>query len=136
MVFGTFDMIHDGHLNFFAQARNLATNPFLIVSIARDKNVLRIKDKLPVNNELNRLKQVKKVSSVDKVILGGVRNYLSHILKEKPNIIALGYDQYAYVKGLRSDLKREGLSPRILRLKPYKETVYKTSLLSNKKKRR
>ncbi len=134
MVFGTFDMIHLGHLNFFVQARKLAPNPFLVVSIARDKNVFRIKGKLPKNIELKRLKLVKNVSYVDKAILGGVRNHLTHILKEKPSIIALGYDQKAYVKGLRVDLLREGLSPRIVRLKPYKERVYKTSLLYRNKK--
>jgi cytidyltransferase-like protein len=43
MVFGTFDFLHKGHLNFFKQARSLAKNPYLIASVARDYNVKRIK---------------------------------------------------------------------------------------------
>ena len=43
MVFGTFDGIHRGHLHFFKQARGLVKNPYLIVSVARDVNVKRIK---------------------------------------------------------------------------------------------
>ena len=39
MVFGTFDGLHKGHINFFQQAVKLAKNSYLIVSIARDKNV-------------------------------------------------------------------------------------------------
>ena len=47
MVFGTFDGLHEGHLDFFKQARQLSKNPFLIVSIARDKNVKIIKKIFP-----------------------------------------------------------------------------------------
>jgi len=48
MVFGTFDGLHKGHLNFFWQARKLAVDSFLVVSIARDKNVIKIKGKSPL----------------------------------------------------------------------------------------
>ena len=51
MVFGTFDGLHQGHLNFFKQARNLSKNSYLIVSVARDKNVKKIKGRLPYLNE-------------------------------------------------------------------------------------
>ena len=66
MVFGTFDGLHQGHFNFFKQARALKTlvpgqaknfmkNSFLIVSIARDKNVFKIKGKSPGKNEKERM---------------------------------------------------------------------------------
>jgi len=102
MVFGTFDVLHKGHLNFFRQARALSKKPFLTVSVARDVNVERIKGKKSKNNEKKRLEAVKKISFVNKAVLGGVKNYLTHILKEKPEIIALGYDQKAYVVGLKN----------------------------------
>ena len=44
MAFGTFDILHAGHLNFFKQARKLSKYPFLIVSVARDVNVKKIKN--------------------------------------------------------------------------------------------
>src|SRR5882724_4489406 len=97
MVFGTFDILHEGHLNFFKQARKLVKNPYLIVSIARDVNVKKIKLKKTSHSEKQRLSFVKKSDLVDKAVLGGKTNYLKHIIKEKPNIIALGYDQVAYV---------------------------------------
>ena len=34
MVFGTFDGLHKGHLDFFKQAKNFIENSFLIVSIS------------------------------------------------------------------------------------------------------
>ncbi len=131
MVFGTFDGLHLGHLNFFKQAKKLAKNAKLIVSIARDKNVFLIKKTKPRLNEKKRFNLVKKIKLVDEVVLSGVKNYIPHILKIAPDFIALGYDQYAYVKNLKSDLKKCGLAVKIVRLKPYKEHIYKNALLKN-----
>ncbi len=132
MVFGTFDGVHKGHENFFKQARILAQGPYLIVSIARDKNVKKIKGKLPDKNEKERMSLVGKCKLVDKVILGGVDKYLPHIVKEKPDIIALGYDQVEYVKNLKKDLQNLNLKIKIVRSKPHKEHIYKNHLLKNK----
>ncbi|OGI57378.1 hypothetical protein A3B85_00080 [Candidatus Nomurabacteria bacterium RIFCSPHIGHO2_02_FULL_37_13] len=129
MVFGTFDGLHRGHLNFFKQARNLQQFPFLIVSIARNKNVLKIKGKYPVLNEKKRIILVQKCKLVDKAVLSGIKNHIPHIIKEKPDIIALGYDQKAYVKNLKKDSKNKGLLVKIVRLKAYQEKTYKNHLL-------
>jgi cytidyltransferase-like protein len=133
MVFGTFDGLHLGHLNFFKQARNIANNSFLIVSIARDENVLKIKGHKTFFSELKRLNFVKKSGLVDRAILASKRNYLAHILKENPEIIALGYDQEAYVKELKKDIKNKGILIKVIRLKPYKEKIYKNHLLRKNK---
>ena len=129
MVFGTFDGLHPGHLNLFKQAKNLSKNGFLIVSIARDSNVFKIKGRKTRLSEKSRVELVKNSKIVDKVVLSGVKNHLPHILKEGPEIIALGYDQKAYVKNLKKDLKQAGLLVKIVRLKPYKEKIYKNTLL-------
>lgn len=134
MVFGTFDGFHKGHLNFLKQAKNFTKNSFLIVSIARDKNVLKIKGHKPELKELERLKLIKKCGLVDKTVLAGKTNYLSHILKERPDIIALGYDQKAYVDDLKKDVRVKNLKIKIIRLKPYKQKIYKTHLLKKKNK--
>jgi len=155
MIFGTFDGLHQGHINFFWQARNLHQNSFLIVSIARDKNVLKIKGKLPFLNEKKRMILIKKSRLADKVILAGLKNHVPHIVKENPDVIALGYDQKVYVdkrgargrvlshtaseskshqgnpyvKNLKKDLKNKGILVKIIRLKPYREKIYKNHLL-------
>ena len=135
MVFGTFDMIHPGHKHFFQQARALVKPPgkaYLIVSLARDKNVHRIKKKLPMANEQKRLAQIKALPEVDKAVLGAIGDHIPPIVRLHPDIIALGYDQTAYVKGLRRDLKAAGINPRIIRLKPHKPHLYKTSIIQPK----
>jgi FAD synthetase len=132
MVFGTFDILHKGHLNFFKQARKLSKNPFLIVSVARDLNVKKIKGQKPLHNLRQRLTAVKKCHGVNMAVLGGIKNHLTHILKLKPQIIALGYDQKAYVNNLAKDLLQKGLKVKVLRLKAYKPHVYKSSLIKVK----
>lgn len=133
IVFGTFDGLHEGHLDFFKQARKLAERPFLIVSVARDTNVLKIKKKIPFLSEKKRVIFLKKCKLVDKVVLSGIKNHLPHIIRQYPDIIALGYDQKAYVKNLKKDLKNKGVLVKIVRLKSYKEKVYKNHLLNKKR---
>jgi len=66
---------------------------------------------------------------VDKTVLSGAKNHLPHIVKEHPDIIALGYDQREYIKNLKKDLKNNGILVKIVRLKPYKNKIYKNHLL-------
>ncbi|MBI5530874.1 MAG: FAD synthase [Candidatus Doudnabacteria bacterium] len=133
LVFGTFDVMHPGHINFFKQARKLAKNPYLIVSVARDANVKRIKGKKPFMKESRRLEHLKKNKLVDLAVLGGKNQHLPHIVKLKPDLIALGYDQKAYVDNLREDLLKLGLKVRIRRMKAYKPNFHKSSLLKLRK---
>jgi FAD synthetase len=130
MLFGTFDGLHEGHLNFFKQARNLAENVFLIACIARDKNVFKIKNKKTIFLENKRKNLVKKCNLIDKVVLGSLNDYLAQILKEKPDIIALGYDQKVFVKELKNYIKQKKLNIKIVRLKSHKQNIYKNSLLN------
>ncbi len=128
MVFGTFDYIHEGHKSFFTQARALSEHSFLIVSIARDVNVERIKKKVPLYNENERLLAVTALGMADKVILGSTDNYLAPIIEERPDIIGLGYDQISYTENLERDLAAAGLNCKIIRLEPYYPEKYKSSL--------
>jgi FAD synthetase len=132
MVFGTFDILHKGHLNFFKQARQLAKKPFLIVSVARDSNVKKIKGKKPTHNQNSRLQKLKKCPLVNRVVVGAKADYIGHILRERPSIIGLGYDQKAYTANLRQLLNKRGLKVKIRRLKPFKPAVYKSSLFKRK----
>jgi len=133
MVFGTFDGLHKGHINFFKQAKKFTKNSFLIVSIARDRNVFRIKGAYPHLKEQERLDLVRKCKLVDQVILSGVKDHIPHIVKIHPDIIALGYDQKDYINNLKKDLKNKDILVKIVRLKPFKQKIYKNHLLKNKR---
>jgi cytidyltransferase-like protein len=129
MVFGTFDMIHKGHEDFFRQARALVEDPFLIVSVARD-GAARQHGKSPRHSEGERLLNVVQHPLVDRAVLGSSRDHIAHIKEELPDIIALGYDQGGeYVEQLEEKLEKAGIVSKVVRLKPFQPETFKTSKL-------
>ena len=130
MVFGTFDMIHEGHEDFFRQARALTSNSHLIVSVARDEVATRIKGIKPRNSEEARRSAVAEHELVDEAVLGDEEGYIAHIRENKPDIIALGYVQEGeFVLNLEKDLRDAGMETRVVRLEAFKPELYKTSKL-------
>lgn len=131
MVFGTFDIFHEGHRDFFNQAREYGDH--LIVVVARDKNVLEAKDRLPENNELARQKKISESGLADKVVLGHLKDKYKVIKEYKPDVICLGYDQKAMMDELKEKLAEFGLSKtRIVRLDSFYPETYKSSILKEK----
>jgi len=133
MVFGTFDGLHPGHLDFFRQAKSLGD--FLIVSVARDKIIPSFKSKKAMFDEKERLLLVKSCRFVDKAVLGDENreNFYDHIRDESPDVICLGYDQWAQEDEVRKDLNRVGLlKTEIVRLSPYKGETHKSSKMKSK----
>ena len=126
ICFGTFDVLHLGHVNFFKQAKSLGNE--LVVVIARDSNV----KKKMVHNEEERRGLVESIKPVDKAILGDKKDFLTPIIKENPEIICLGYDQPIKVIELKQMLKNKGTNIKIKRLKPYLKHKHKSSIIKNK----
>ena len=124
MMFGTFDIIHPGHTYLLTEAKKLGDN--LVVIIARDKTVEEIKSRKSKNDENTRLKNISDLQIADKVILGNISDKYQVIKEEKPDIIALGYDQRAFVDKLKTIVNK---NTKIVRFKPYKENIYKSSKL-------
>ena len=119
---GTFDFLHPGHLAFLRQAARLGDELFVVV--ARDENVLRIKGRLPVHDEDQRLEQVAQLDFVGQALLGYPgANLLQVVAEIAPDIIALGYDQRAPA-GLREALPHG----RIVVLEAHRPEKYKSTL--------
>ncbi|PIT94650.1 FAD synthase, partial [Candidatus Falkowbacteria bacterium CG10_big_fil_rev_8_21_14_0_10_38_22] len=125
MVFGTFDIFHPGHVNFLRQARKYGD--YLIVIIARDKTVLNIKKSLPRYQEKKRLAEIIKSNLTDKAVLGSLRDKYQVVKKYQPAVICLGYDQKNFINQLAEKLKQFKLKTKIVRLKPYRPKIYKSS---------
>jgi FAD synthetase len=119
MVFGTFDLLHKGHLYFLNEAKK--HGDYLIVVVARDITVEKIKNKKPKHNELERKQAIEKTKIADKVILGEKVLSFDCIINEKPDVICFGYDQNS-----RSVEKK---FPKIIyvRIDAYEPQKYKTS---------
>lgn len=128
IVFGTFDIFHKGHESFLKQARR--EGDFLLVVVARDETVAKIKKQKPRNKEQKRKRILESSHLADKVILGSLSDKYAVIKKYQPDVICLGYDQKAYVYKLKDKIKEFGLDKnKIIKLKSYYPEKYKSSLL-------
>lgn len=131
MVFGAFDGLHPGHLYFFKQAKKFGD--YLIVSVGTDKNVQKIKGKKPLFNEGERVELVRQLRIVDKAIIGAKNDFFGHIKEYSPDVICLGYDQWASESEVKKGLDEVGLGKvEVKRLSPYQEKRAKSTIIKLK----
>lgn len=133
MVFGTFDYLHAGHENLFLQAREHGSH--ITAIIARDKTVRTIKGETPHHNEKERLKNLQDTGWANQVILGNHKDKIKVIRTYKPDVIGLGYDQFAFTYSLEKLIIDLNMDTKIIRLKPYRPDMYKSSILKAEIKR-
>lgn len=101
LIFGTFDGFHAGHQFVVEEASKKGTE--LVAAIARDAHVRTLKNKEPRNNEQVRLARVVENSLISWAVLSDAELGSYHVLEEiQPDLIALGFDQFA----LQADLER------------------------------
>jgi FAD synthetase len=114
---GTFDRLHTGHVEYLKKAKALLENSELVVIVARDKTSKGIKDKIPIYDEKTRLSRIRRLDFVDKVVLGyGKSRIIGRVVSLRPDLFALGYDQWAQEKWLAKELANKGLDVRIVRM--------------------
>ena len=129
MCFGTFDLLHLGHLHYFQQAKR--HGDWLIVVIARDKTKKAQKKEI-IFSEKERLELVKGLRVVDEAVLGYPEDHFRIIEEKRPDIIFLGYDHKIEERVLAKELKARGLNPDIQRAKAFKLGKHKSTLLREK----
>lgn len=130
MAFGTFDILHLGHIHYLTKAKKLGG--VLIVIIARDENVKKIKGKYPIHNEKERQKIIASLKIVDKAILGDLTDFTKKIKREKPEVIAVGYDQPKTNKELEEEIKKINLKIQIKRINSKNPERHKGEKIKNR----
>ncbi len=90
MVFGTFDLLHEGHLFVLSEAMKRGD---VTVIVARDDHVKEFKGKSPVGSQEERMDVLKKRFPMATVELGDEKDFLMPVIRTKPDLIVLGYDQ-------------------------------------------
>lgn len=128
MACGTFDLLHPGHEFFLREAAKLGTE--LVVLVAQDYNVRRIKNKIPHDSAELRAKKVAKLPYVDKVLIGAKNDFAQNIETVKPNVLALGYDQK--IPAQLGNFTKKYPQIQIVKIRSHKPKIYKTTLLAQK----
>src|SRR3989338_9001076 len=90
MAFGSFDVLHPGHLYFLKSAKKLGDR--LVVVVALDRTIEKIKGKSPKYKERERLEHVRELGFADKAVLGYEVDPYEIIEEINPDIICVGYD--------------------------------------------
>jgi cytidyltransferase-like protein len=128
MTGGAFDILHPGHIETLEQAR--ALGDVLVVSVARDSTFEKNKNRKPHHNEMMRRKLVSAVRPVDACVLGSEVDIFETVLRLKPDIIALGYDQFHNEEKILSEVKSRGLDVKVVRLKSSVPDIKSSKLIT------
>lgn len=96
ITFGTFDLLHIGHINILERSKNFDNNSEkneLIVGISSDKFSFKKKKKYPVYNEEQRKKILESLKFVNKVFIEeSFEKKRQYILENKADVFIMGDD--------------------------------------------
>ena len=92
---GVFDLLHYGHIKYLEEAKKLGgPNARLVVIVARDETVRRMKGHHPVIPEDQRRAVIEALKVVDEALLGYEDLDMDSVIQQvKPDIVAVGHDQ-------------------------------------------
>ncbi len=128
IAFGTFDPLHEGHRDFFRQAKELAD--YLIVVVARDSSIRVNKKRGSWQNEKVRIECVGRLNEVDEALLGKewpLNDRYGLLSELEFDVLVLGYDQKPSDEVVVKELKKRGKDKvEVVRLRAYKPEEYKS----------
>jgi FAD synthetase len=113
-----FDLLHLGHVKFLEEAKKAGgKNAELLVIVARDSTVQRMKGRKPIMPEDQRRSLVESLRVVDEAVLGTEDFDIGDVIdRVKPDVIALGYDQTEMEARVCEYVNKRGLRVRVVRL--------------------
>ncbi len=130
LSFWTFDKLHLWHKFYLEQAKRYWDK--LVTIVAKSKNVEKFKWKKPKLSEKDRLEAIRKSNISDIVHIWDTNNPLKWLDLYDPKIICLWYDQESFVEKLKNYIKEKKLNIKVVRIPPYKQWKFKSSILNKK----
>ena len=126
---GVFDLLHLGHVRFLEEAKKAGgKNAELIVVVARDSTVEKMKGKKPIMPEMERCLLVEALKVVDKAVLGYERLGIGEVIRDlKPDIIALGYDQEEMATQVQNYLREHESKIKLVRIGKFGQNTLDSS---------
>jgi cytidyltransferase-like protein len=92
MLGGAFEIIHPGHIHALSEAKSLGNT--LVVVVATDESVERNKGRPPATDQTLRVALVSSLRQVDLAVPGNKGSIYDILVRIRPDIVALGYDQH------------------------------------------
>ena len=132
---GNFDLLHLGHVKYLEEAKKAGgENAKLIVIVARDSTIKKMKGRNPVMPEDQRRSLVESLKVVDEAILGYEELDISKVLEKiRPDIIAVGHDQDNIEGSVRKALAAKKLNIQVVKIGKFgKEELNSSSKIKRK----
>ena len=132
---GNFDLLHLGHVKYLEEAKKAGgENAKLIVIVARDSTIKKMKERKPVMPEDQRRSLVESLKVVDEAILGYEELDISKVLEKiRPDIIAVGHDQHNIERSVRKALAEKKLNIQVVKIGKFgKEELNSSSKIKRK----
>ncbi len=129
LCWGTFDVLHKGHIDFLKDAKSRGDE--LIVIVISDKAVFENKKRYPKNKQNSRAKALRKLGIVDKIISvqDNFETNLKLIASIKPGVIVFGHDQSTSIeKTLKNFLNSKKIHPEYHRSRVFAGGVHSSDL--------
>ncbi|MCL4325191.1 MAG: FAD synthase [Candidatus Thermoplasmatota archaeon] len=123
MATGVFDLLHPGHLHYLTEAKKLGNE--LVVVVARDVTVRKLKREPIVGEEARRI-MVEALKPVDSAILGSEKDMFDTVVKVRPDVIALGFNQHWDEKDIEEGCAKHGVPARVVRVSGIRESTLST----------
>jgi FAD synthetase len=114
MMGGAFEIIHPGHVDALSEARRFGNT--LVVVVATDESVQKNKGRPPVTSQALRVGLVSSVRQVDLALPGNKGSIYDILLRIRPDVVALGYDQRHSAELIAREAATRGLHVRLARL--------------------
>jgi cytidyltransferase-like protein len=90
-VWGTFDIVHAGHVHFLKAARSEGTR--LCAVVIPDEQVRENKGTAPIRTTEERCRALLNTGLVDEVLIDSMSAGLRCLIERQPDVFCLGYDQ-------------------------------------------
>jgi len=132
---GNFDLLHLGHVKYLEEAKKAGgENAKLIVIVARDSTIKKMKGRKPVMPEDQRRSLVESLKVVDEAILGYEELDIGKVLEKiRPDIIAVGHDQDNIEGSVRKALAAKKLNIQVVKIGKFgKEELNSSSKIKRK----
>jgi len=114
MLGGAFEIIHPGHVLALSEARNLGNT--LVVVVATDESVERNKGRPPATNQALRVALVSSLRQVDLALPGNKGSIYEILVRIRPDVVALGYDQHHNGEEIVREAAKRGVAISTARL--------------------
>ncbi len=122
MAWGTFDILHEGHIEFLKTA---ATFGELCVVIGPDEIVMQNKARAPDDDQETRRKKVEALPFVKSAVIDAFAAGLPSAERFRPDVFCLGYDQSTqWEERLAALFRGKQMQVRIVRLEQYANGIH------------